>query len=1241
VPFDIAQNITDRFSMHRFREGLRDVVNDELEAKVPDLVEDAIASPVGTFKRTTHKQTITLNRISTTATAIKADTTYIRNRINDIQKKNLDDSSLFGGILSSILGFLVPGLAGAAALNALKRRGRANAVRQAGSPMAERFKPQGAITDPTDIREHRRAQAEARTRTKGGKFTPRPLSHPVPKVEVAPIKPVANPPTGSPEWRRQHLSIQPDPRRAGIPRGTNIAADAIIAADAYVGWRAIKKAERARLIKLFLDKEFGKFFSQAVLKKIPIAGLLFSSASAIIRYHVFDDKFGAGLEVAAMGAWISMPLTGGVGGAVAVGIDLWNLTRDFYYLVLTPGSYPEEDEDFYQVVESMREAVTQYLYDSGNINKFNADFINSLKQSLRTDAKYKVIKEIDPRDSTVKSIDGQRILTYSELYDMIIQIGKEKMGYRFFKRGKFQNPSILERIGSSSSSSSTDLNAAPPPSSRSRAVAQAAAGRGRGNRGGPGGGISFASYDDGGGGVSYASLGGGQYDSGGETGSRSGFGPSFGRGLGGRDIGHGFFDGTTSGSLSIYSGLGHTRGWGSTSRGGGSGSGSGSGSGNRNGGSSGPKLPPLKPGEQMAGLGGVIPMKPNNSGLDGLLEFVSSGEGGYNSMNKGTRHGSIIGSTNDASKYLGKDLTEMTIGEVMAAQASGKLFAAGYMQFIPSTLKTVAFPGSGLSKDDLFDERSQRILAQNLIMNGQRPNLAAYIRGDSDNIDAAMMDIAKEFASMPNPKTGNSYYGHGNRSSHSVAEVRSALQAARASYGKSSEGYSFAPRDPSFGYLNTYEFQEDKERRAKLGDPLDRVREEQSDVARTRKLPIDPELKASLAYGVSFMDGLEAVVASGGQHQAGKGPRVGTSLHDTEYDEDGNPIGGRAADIDYTLNGRVLKWTNPKDAEILRRIYRRNIAAGLTGFGVGTGAPGGAGYMQEGRHHIGMVPWETDIWGGGPGLAEVKKIWSEQDEIPRVDVDAWVAEQRKLVAEQAAKAVAAPTSSATKKPVVTGFDTYPEVKTWLEDYAATNGLSSITGGNGTMVAVTTDGKRLTADSNPEVFSTMIGKSIREGITGANIASPDNPKWINDAYSYGQMQLEGGHFQGAGGPWTKPVMTSDQNLVRMRSTAAKLLAQEGGGRANEIIPELSGASSSEEIGEERFMQLGRELADIRKEVIDVRKKAEAKAAEVDAVTAGEPPPGGYETASKPTKPSSAQEHVNAARLMTDEELRTIV
>jgi len=169
----------------------------------------------------------------------------------------------------------------------------------------------------------------------------------------------------------------------------------------------------------------------------------------------------------------------------------------------------------------------------------------------------------------------------------------------------------------------------------------------------------------------------------------------------------------------------------------------------------------------------------------GLLDFIGSGEGGYNSMNQGTIGDKIVGSTHDAKSKIYKNLTDMTIGEVMERQAhlmdpsTGSqisdygIFAAGKYQITPHTMPD-ALKGSGLGASDMFSPTNQEKLGRALIYE-RRPAIGNFLTGKSNDINAAMHALSDEFASMPDPTTGNSKYGGGNRALHTVQEVREVL----------------------------------------------------------------------------------------------------------------------------------------------------------------------------------------------------------------------------------------------------------------------------------------------------------------------------------------------------------------------------------------------------------------------------------------------------------------------------------
>lgn len=166
-----------------------------------------------------------------------------------------------------------------------------------------------------------------------------------------------------------------------------------------------------------------------------------------------------------------------------------------------------------------------------------------------------------------------------------------------------------------------------------------------------------------------------------------------------------------------------------------------------------------------------------------ILETIAEGEGGYDSMNQGTVRGRIYGSTHSAKDKLGKPLTEHTIGEIRALQSKVKTdrdnsaFAVGKYQIIPKTMEYLV-KNMKLSDDQKFDEALQDKMGETLLKL-KRPEAYKYLTGESDDIKEAAKALSKEWASLPNPDTGDSYYGQGNKAQHSIEDIYETLRKSR------------------------------------------------------------------------------------------------------------------------------------------------------------------------------------------------------------------------------------------------------------------------------------------------------------------------------------------------------------------------------------------------------------------------------------------------------------------------------
>ena len=154
----------------------------------------------------------------------------------------------------------------------------------------------------------------------------------------------------------------------------------------------------------------------------------------------------------------------------------------------------------------------------------------------------------------------------------------------------------------------------------------------------------------------------------------------------------------------------------------------------------------------------------------GLASLISSGEGGFNSVNSGT-----TGSGRQIN------LTSMSIGQVEKLQNSGQIFAAGFAQWIPGNLAG-ARKAANLSPTDKMTPENQLKMFWGYVLNSdKRPILRDYLLGKNNDVNAAQNELAFEWAAVKDP-TGRGKYDRdkaGNMASIDAQRARNALMAAR------------------------------------------------------------------------------------------------------------------------------------------------------------------------------------------------------------------------------------------------------------------------------------------------------------------------------------------------------------------------------------------------------------------------------------------------------------------------------
>ena len=165
-----------------------------------------------------------------------------------------------------------------------------------------------------------------------------------------------------------------------------------------------------------------------------------------------------------------------------------------------------------------------------------------------------------------------------------------------------------------------------------------------------------------------------------------------------------------------------------------------------------------------------------------LVHLGESKRRGYNDYNRGS-------AKNAPSNKENIKLTDMTLEEIMRKQQlplmnPDRLFAVGKYQVVTGTLRD-AVRSLGLNVSEKFTPQLQeRIFAEFLATKKKgRRALEGFVKGKSDNADAAVNDAALEWASLKGSSGSGAYEGVGtNHASIGAAAVKAALTRARTKY---------------------------------------------------------------------------------------------------------------------------------------------------------------------------------------------------------------------------------------------------------------------------------------------------------------------------------------------------------------------------------------------------------------------------------------------------------------------------
>lgn len=163
----------------------------------------------------------------------------------------------------------------------------------------------------------------------------------------------------------------------------------------------------------------------------------------------------------------------------------------------------------------------------------------------------------------------------------------------------------------------------------------------------------------------------------------------------------------------------------------------------------------------------------------GLAALTSSGEGGFNSVNRGT--------ADDTPQ--GMNLTSMRIGDVQQLQrryneTKGRegVFAVGFAQWVSDGQLDMAVKAAGLGPNDKMTPENQLKMFWAYILNtNKRPVLRDYLLGKNNDLLKAHREMSLEWAAIQGPE-GRGYYDNdkaGNFASIQAKRVQQALREAR------------------------------------------------------------------------------------------------------------------------------------------------------------------------------------------------------------------------------------------------------------------------------------------------------------------------------------------------------------------------------------------------------------------------------------------------------------------------------
>lgn len=172
-----------------------------------------------------------------------------------------------------------------------------------------------------------------------------------------------------------------------------------------------------------------------------------------------------------------------------------------------------------------------------------------------------------------------------------------------------------------------------------------------------------------------------------------------------------------------------------------------------------------------------------------FMELIGSGEGDYNSYNRGTRKRE--GKEEVIPSVEKHDFSQWTIAEILDRQTlksenPKRIFAIGKYQFIPVTLRE-GIDNLQIEASERFSPDIQDRLFNEFMLPRKRPEIYAYIVGRPNaSLHRAQKAVSKEWASVEDPDNLGHVYApyekHGNKLHTTAAQVAFVLDEMRAEF---------------------------------------------------------------------------------------------------------------------------------------------------------------------------------------------------------------------------------------------------------------------------------------------------------------------------------------------------------------------------------------------------------------------------------------------------------------------------